>query len=474
MKSSLAFAAYFILLNIVSTQGKSQVLPQADYVIITASSYVNTMLPLAAFRTTHNGLVVKVMTTDSIYLQFGQSTSPDSAIRRFVTYALTTWEDPKPKYFLLAGNINAVPSHKEPGLNIPPMISEDSIMVDQWFVEGVPDTLPPLRPAAALGRFPAWTLTQLQTMVMKTIDYENLSPSSWMSRAIAVADYTFLEGTFFEQVAASDQSLLASLWPDTVTVHIRLDSPLHRDRIQFRDLWNQGASIINLYGHANSYQFSNDRYFTTWDVDSLSNSPWLPFFIVEGDQHFEKPDTLCMAVNLLQIPSKGAVAAFAPCGLVYSTDYGYLTRVLYQQVIGHPRTPIGESILATKRFVGPSEDARKHTLFGDPALILKNRIVADVPSGPGIPTGFTLNQNYPNPFNPETNISFDLPGSTFVTLKVFNLIGQEVATLVNGQLPAGTHNYRVGSDKFGLTSGVYFYRISAGDFVQTRKMVLLR
>ena len=91
-----------------------------------------------------------------------------------------------------------------------------------------------------------------------------------------------------------------------------------------------------------------------------------------------------------------------------------------------------------------------------------------------LPKTFALRQNFPNPFNPETNIEFDLPRSTFVSLKVFNIIGQEVATIVNGQLPAGTHGYRVGGEKFGLTSGVYFYRLAAGDFVQTRKMILLR
>ena len=91
-----------------------------------------------------------------------------------------------------------------------------------------------------------------------------------------------------------------------------------------------------------------------------------------------------------------------------------------------------------------------------------------------LPTSFALHQNYPNPFNPETNISFDLPKTSPVTLKIFNLIGQEIATIVNGQLPAGTHTYRVGGERYGLTSGVYFYRLSAGSFVQTRKMILLR
>ena len=92
---------------------------------------------------------------------------------------------------------------------------------------------------------------------------------------------------------------------------------------------------------------------------------------------------------------------------------------------------------------------------------------------PESPKEFALGQNYPNPFNPTTVISFDVPTSSKVTLKVYNLLGQEVATLLNDvQLDAGEQSIQFDASK--LTSGVYFYRIQAGGFVAVRKMVLVR
>ena len=89
-----------------------------------------------------------------------------------------------------------------------------------------------------------------------------------------------------------------------------------------------------------------------------------------------------------------------------------------------------------------------------------------------VPLTFGLQQNYPNPFNPSTNISFTLPSKTFVLLKVFNLLGEEVATLVNEELPAGTHLHQWNAD--GMPSGAYFYRLQSGLFSETRKLLLLR
>jgi hypothetical protein len=91
---------------------------------------------------------------------------------------------------------------------------------------------------------------------------------------------------------------------------------------------------------------------------------------------------------------------------------------------------------------------------------------------PGIAKVFKLEQNYPNPFNPSTKIEFAIPAQSKVELKVFNILGQEVATLVNESLTAGNH--AVTFDAGRLATGVYLYRITAGTFVSTKKMLLLK
>ena len=83
-----------------------------------------------------------------------------------------------------------------------------------------------------------------------------------------------------------------------------------------------------------------------------------------------------------------------------------------------------------------------------------------------------LFQNHPNPFNPSTTIEFDLPKSSEVTLKVFNVLGEEVTTLVSDRLSAGSFSYEW--DASNLASGVYLYRLQAGSYVETRKMILMR
>jgi hypothetical protein len=89
-----------------------------------------------------------------------------------------------------------------------------------------------------------------------------------------------------------------------------------------------------------------------------------------------------------------------------------------------------------------------------------------------LPNGFVLEQNYPNPFNPTTVIKFQVSSSKFVSLKVYDVLGREVKTLVNEKLEAGS--YETTFDATGLASGIYFYRLQSGEFVSTKRLLLLK
>jgi hypothetical protein len=98
--------------------------------------------------------------------------------------------------------------------------------------------------------------------------------------------------------------------------------------------------------------------------------------------------------------------------------------------------------------------------------------ITEIASPGALPNEFALYQNHPNPFNPVTTVRYALPKTGVVKLGVFSMLGQQVTQLVNGEVEAGYHEVKF--DASGLSSGVYLYRMQAGDFVQTRKLLLIR
>lgn len=107
------------------------------------------------------------------------------------------------------------------------------------------------------------------------------------------------------------------------------------------------------------------------------------------------------------------------------------------------------------------------------AIFNENGVVNGVKHKPNqTPASFSLSQNYPNPFNPSTSISYELSANSYVSLKVYDVLGREVRTLVNERQSAGTHAVKF--DGSGLSSGVYFYRLVAGAYVASRKLVLMK
>jgi hypothetical protein len=123
----------------------------------------------------------------------------------------------------------------------------------------------------------------------------------------------------------------------------------------------------------------------------------------------------------------------------------------------------GSALFGTTQLVSAGDNDIFITKVNTPVTALEENL---------LPTEIKLQQNYPNPFNPTTSLQYAISSRQFVTLKVYELLGREIATLVNEEKPAG--EYEVEFNSTNLPSGIYFYQIKAGNFVETKKMVLLK
>jgi len=108
----------------------------------------------------------------------------------------------------------------------------------------------------------------------------------------------------------------------------------------------------------------------------------------------------------------------------------------------------------------------------DGLILLKDKFLVSIGSGSNLPTKFILYQNYPNPFNPTTTISYSIPKQSFVTIKIYDVLGKEITTLVNNEMQSG--NYKVEFDGSKSASGIYFYQMKTNEFIQTKKMILIK
>ncbi len=113
--------------------------------------------------------------------------------------------------------------------------------------------------------------------------------------------------------------------------------------------------------------------------------------------------------------------------------------------------------------------------YGGPMRELLPAVITSIKeTGSGVPDFFQLFQNYPNPFNPETTIKFSIPSQSFVSLKVYNLLGSLIAVLVNDEKQKGVYTINFNSNEYNLSSGVYFYRLESGNYSSVRKLVLIK
>ena len=122
-------------------------------------------------------------------------------------------------------------------------------------------------------------------------------------------------------------------------------------------------------------------------------------------------------------------------------------------------------------FIGKSINV-SHQKYAGFWYVYKQTTITAVEDEETIPTSFELKQNYPNPFNPSSIIKFGLPERSNVLIKIYDILGSEVITLVNAELEAGW--YKKEFNASGYSSGLYIYRIQAGNYISTKKMMLLK
>jgi hypothetical protein len=252
------------------------------------------------------------------------------------------------------------------------------------------------------------------------------------------------------------------------------NSPHFGDRDSILNFLNtKGAAALWLIGNTSNTQFGNNSILDTGDVKNFSNNPknFITFFFAR--QFFSTDDNTQGLANRMLMDDHGSVAVVSPVGLVFVGRNTLLYQSLVLNLFGLDRKSLGSAINESRNQAINDYTKRMLNLWGDPSLIPNYDITVAVEDFQAtVPADFALHQNYPNPFNPSTKIRFVIPKSSFVNIKVYNVLGKEVATLVNEEKPVGS--YELEFDASRLPSGIYFYRLQAGDFVETKKMVLMK
>jgi len=207
-----------------------------------------------------------------------------------------------------------------------------------------------------------------------------------------------------------------------------------------------------------------------WEVSSVTNMSGM-----FSKTRFNQPIGNWDVSNVIDMRSMFLDALFdQPIGNWDVSNVLYMEEMFFSDPFSHPPTnqfnqPINQWCVTNI----PFEPLR----FSHGRLTQENKPVWGTCGGTNVPFGehpsqISLSQNYPNPFNPVTQIRYELPEPAEVRLEVFNVMGQRVATLVSGQMQAGVHIASFNAANFA--SGVYVYRLSTGNFVETRKMALVK
>lgn len=386
---ALTETKYKTPINLISV-GNSNLkerIKDVEYIIITHKNFKSEAERLKNFR--ENGARYKlsggVVDIDEIFREFSCGMSDPTAVRDFIKYAYDEWEV-RPKYVCLFGDGDY--DYKNIEGNDKNFILTYQLgytATDDYFVNMEGD----LRPELAVGRLCVQTLDEAKIIVDKIIDYEsNRNMSEWQNRIILVADDADADGTRedimhmgpSENLAINRippnfeiQKIYLSLYPIVNTASGKR-KPASQEA--FIEAINNGASLINYYGHGNPDVLAHERVFDrSTTIPKLFNKDKLPFFSVMACDFgvFDDPYVQSSSELLVNRKEGGCIAVFSASRETYPGPNQSLTEALYSRLLakndnGVPVT-FGQAIVNAKRdFSSSSDNTLKYVLFGDPAL----------------------------------------------------------------------------------------------------------
>lgn len=341
-----------------------------DYLAIGPQDLLEPLQPLLDWRA-EQGLKVMGVPLDAVYDQFSCGVPVPQAIQALVDYAAHNWLV-KPRYLLLVGDSSYDPKGfiSDPAINRLPTFLVDTVFggetaSDVGFVQINDDPWPDL----PIGRFPARTPAQIESIVEKILAYEQNQGA--FSQVMAIADG---QEASFRQDAQTFLDLFPPEYPGELFAPQAGEASANRQTIE---LLGQDHLLVAYFGHGSVSMWGKDRLFTVDDVSALPATEQLPVVInmtcLTG--LFTHPEVESLAEALLWQPGAGAVAVLAPSSLTLPADQSFLSQPFARALVAEPGLTLGELHQSARRQVvldspGAFDVMQTFMLFGDPALKL--------------------------------------------------------------------------------------------------------
>ncbi|MBN2105535.1 T9SS type A sorting domain-containing protein [bacterium] len=438
---------------------------QADYLMITRCFNENDLAVLIDHRESQ-GLKVELIFMDQITNEFIEAGEEPEQIRSFVTYALEHWRAPKPRYLLLVGDSDIIPSYCFYHF-------EELAAADEWY--GISESNTDGPPDIAIGRFPVSNGDELSILIHKTISFEYMDPHEYGYHYLFVADHTDNQTGVFERRTEEFVNEIIFSEASYLRLDLNPDSEYAGELSDFQAMVAQSPEFVIYLGHGNDHTWSDSLFLTTEKVvDVIQNQiPYIMTTYACG-QTFLGKGPQSIVENMLILPGGGAVATFAPTAEHFESVGAQMLKTFHQTVLSNNDFTIGEVIQSSKNEMRHYQTTIKlFTLLGDPAMKLPSLLRADAGSQDiANPVEFCVKPNYPNPFNTATTLAFILPYAGEVRIRIYSVAGQAVLDTRGFYPYAGQNTFQwCPAD---LSSGVYIARLSFGSEVQVQRMHLLK